>query len=134
MIDIINKAKFTRGATIKEISELLGIGYSTCQKWFEAVEVFRAAILSARNRQDDRVVDSLYKRATGMTLIEQKLAPGGKIIELQRELPPDVEAIALWLTNRQRGDWSKRQADVSVQVPIQVVVAGIPDRGNNGNR
>ena len=130
MIKLVEQAKFRNGATIKEIAELLAVSYQTVYEWMDRSDAFREAVTRARSMQDDAIVDSLYRRASGMTVRETKLDAKGREVTLTRELPPDVDAIALWLTNRRREEWRRREVNAEVNMPIQVNLVGC--RGAKG--
>lgn len=55
----------------------------------------------------------MYRRAVGMTIKKERavVVRGElKTLYLKEELPPDVNAGALWLSNRQRSKWRSSHA------------------------
>lgn len=103
-----------RGATDREIAEMLGIAESTFYVWKHTYPEFSEALKLGKEASDGRVVQSLYRRAVGYSFDAVKImAPGsGKrtpiIVPYVEHVPPDVGAAKLWLTNRCGDEWSEK--------------------------
>ena len=61
-------------------------------------------------------MDSLYHRAVGYSYHTVKITKEGKQIPYLAHVPPDVQAQAMWLTNRRPGEW-KNTKTVEVKDP-----------------
>ena len=96
------------GATIDQIARALNVERITLYDWRRKYERFNTAITRGRIIADDLVKESLYQRATGMTVTTTKtvIEHAGskqsktKIEETKQILAPDVAAAAFWLRNR----------------------------------
>lgn len=96
------------GATNADLASLFGVIESTIDRWLVEFPRFRRAVRNGREGADEKVARSLYHRATGMKVKKQKaFNVAGKLqtIEIIEGVVPDVNAAALWLSNRQRGKW-----------------------------
>jgi transposase len=100
------------GASWRQIADYFGVAVSTIQRWVQVHPEFEAAIRATKDEADLAVENALFQRATGYTADAVKiLAYEGVPIEVeyQEHVPPDVNAIKLWLTNRKPKDWKDRQ-------------------------
>jgi hypothetical protein len=106
------------GLTDKEIAEFFGIAESTFYEWKDAYPKFAEAIKKGKLPADAKVVDSLFKRATGYKykeVIYEKIdtkevldAESDSTITKDiyrkrittREVSPDTMAAIYWLNNR----------------------------------
>lgn len=98
------------GATNEQIAEKLEINLSTFYDWFKKHPEFSNPIKEAKEEADGRVVESLYKRATGYKQVEKhyEASEEGQTIlsrEIEKELPPDATSMIFWLKNRRPKDW-----------------------------
>ena len=82
------RACATFGATAEEIANYLNIPWGSFKRWIYAEPELREALKRGRDASDERVVDSLYRRAIGW-----------------RDLPPDTTACIFWLKNRRPSEW-----------------------------
>lgn len=103
------KAIAWRGFSDDEIAETFGCDKELFQNWKRAYPSFRKAIEEGRTHPDAKVVESLYKRATGYNYTDEVSTRNGTVT-LKRHAIPDVGAIEFWLTNRQAEYWSKRNS------------------------
>lgn len=113
----VNLSKVTQlcrlGATDEELAEFLDIAVSTLNKWKMEYPEFMEAIKKGKIISDAKVVDSLYKRATGYKYNEQRIkSVGGEVCEeitTVKEVPPDPTACFFWLKNRRKQNWRDKQ-------------------------
>ena len=138
------------GATMKEISQKLGVAYSTLRKYVdlgqdgdERYMALSEAFTRACEAADDQVEAALFKRACGFeyteTRREQKVDRSGNIVELvtttNKVIPPDPTSAMFWLTNRQPGKWSYKPQEGQEQdgggsgVVMLPAVADMPKEG-----
>lgn len=109
------------GCTDEKLSELLGICEKTLNNWKNKYPEFLQSIKRGKDIADAEVADSLYKRATGFSHNETKVFNNqGDIIEHEvvKHYAPDPTAIAYWLNNRQRANWSQRQSIEQINVEL----------------
>lgn len=103
-----------KGRTNKEIADnLLGVAVSTLYEWQNKFEDFSDALKAGKVIIDDDVKNSLVKRAIGMTIKEVKtevFANGEiKTTIIEKEIPPETEAMKMWLYNRCPEEFKNKQ-------------------------
>lgn len=97
-----------RGATDREIAEELGVSERTLNRWKLTQEGFAEQIKLGKEAPDDRVEQSLYRRATGYTFEAQKVFQyHGEpvVVDYVEHVPPDTTAAIFWLKNRRKDAW-----------------------------
>ena len=77
------RACATFGATAEEIANYLNIPWGSFKRWIYAEAELREALKRGRDASDERVVESLYRKA----------------------LTGDVGACCFWLKNRRPSEW-----------------------------
>jgi hypothetical protein len=115
------------GLTDKELAKTWGLSPDTIAKWKIDHPEFREAVRKGRTVADGRVAASLYRRAVGFWVIENKVnATGGKVhvTPVKKYIPPDVEAIKFMLGARQREKWSQRTEVLNTHVNITRINLG----------
>lgn len=102
------------GKTHEEIAEALGIAESTFHEWLKKYPELSEAIKNNKDVSDNRVVDSLYKRAIGydyekteieVHVIGEKEFKKKKVIQMH--VPGEPTAMIFWLVNRQPDKWKR---------------------------
>lgn len=122
------------GATDKELADFFGVSESTLNRWKEDHSEFWESIKKGKLLADATVADSLYQRAVGYQHPEDdiKVVAGEIVITpTTKHYPPDPVAGIFWLTNRQRGKWSRSPAPETPQmldIKINVVRASKDER------
>lgn len=115
-----------RGATMEELSEILGVNQRTVYRWRAQHADFCQALKIGREMADERVGFSLYERAVGYTYDSVKIMSyeGTPVIVPYKEhVAPDVGAQKFWLTNRKAEEWrEKTSSEITGKdgAPIQV--------------
>ena len=107
------------GATHREVAEFLKIGEATLYAWKHEHAEFSEALKLGKNTADDRVEQSLYRRATGYSFDTVKILANGKkpiVVPHVEHVPPDTTAAIFWLKNRRRHEWRDKQ-DLEVAGP-----------------
>lgn len=111
-----------KGSTDKEISEKIGIGYSTFRKYKAQNEELKAAMAQGKEKKNQEVEKALYKCCTGYSYYEdvvtkvkvETLAEDEKTVLTQEEVQissvkkykgPDLAAQKYWLNNKQKTKW-----------------------------
>ena len=105
------------GATDKEIANFFEVSEATVNNWKLEHPKFLESIKKGKEQADAKVVESLFKRATGAVIPDsfplkktKKNGSGEEIetvefIPMKKHLPPDVTAQIFWLKNRQPEKW-----------------------------
>lgn len=94
------------GHTNDELAHVFGVNVSTIEKWIREIDEFSRAIYAGREGADQMVARALYRRACGMTIVEERPGQEGGTIATTKEIPPDPQAMKFWLMNRQRAKWT----------------------------
>jgi hypothetical protein len=113
---VIQKLAY-HGLTQAEIADTLGDGDSplTLHYLFEKFPALHEVMLEAwdegQKARLNRVEDALYKRAIGMTVVEEKAVTDKNtgevlIIELKKEIAPDTNAAIHILSTQKPDKWS----------------------------
>jgi hypothetical protein len=98
----------TLGATDVEIADFFEISIPTIYNWANTVPEFFDALRVGKDAADERVVRSLYGKATGYTFESEKVFQyDGQIIRtaIREHVPPSDTAAIFWLKNRRRAEW-----------------------------
>lgn len=127
------------GFTDKQLAVFFGVNESTINRWKDKYPEFCKSIKSGKVVADAQVVESLFKRATGIEVTEVEVRDDGKKKVkrvTKKHIPPDPTAQIFWLKNRQPELWrDKPTVENSAQeaVPVQIVVQTVDARVNNDN-
>lgn len=125
--EILERVKcFARdGYTEEEMCQRLRVGHSSFNTWKKKYPEFLEALKENKEIVDNRVINSLLKRAEGFEYEEVETKEitfkmGGEgipAVETKRTRKlcvPDVTAQIFWLKNRQKDDWrEKRETEIS---------------------
>jgi len=97
------------GATDREVAEFFEVSESTVHQWKIVYPEFSEALKVGKETADNRVVQSLYRRATGYSYDAVKIfKPKGEnatIVPYVEHVPPDTTACIFWLKNRDKANW-----------------------------
>jgi hypothetical protein len=108
------------GSTIKQLAEMFDVTEDCVNKWRHAHPEFGQAVLDGRDIADAEIANSLYHRALGVKIKEEKahVVEGEVIVtSLEKEIPADVGAQKYWLSNRSKKKWAN-SGDVDVNVHV----------------
>ena len=101
------------GATDVEMAGFFDIDQSTLHDWKKKYPEFSKAIKSGKEDADANVVKSLYKRAQGYSITEEKEERQKnkvlKVTRAEKHIPADTTAAIFWLKNRQKAAWRDKQ-------------------------
>lgn len=105
------------GRTEREIARKLGVSYSSFREHKKAHPALLGTLMENKGMVDAKVENALLQKALGQKIIEvtrerkYDRAQGKEAIvvtkEIEKEIPPELGAIKLWLTNRKRKQWSE---------------------------
>lgn len=100
-----------QGVSEKEMCEIFDIHPRMITMWKKQYPLFQAALADGYTDADAAVLSALYQTAVGYTHDEEKIFQwDGDIIRADtvKHYKPDINAIKLWLTNRQKDNWKDR--------------------------
>lgn len=119
------------GLTNEELAVAFGISANTFSQWLRSRDDLRKALELGRQEADSRVVQSLYKKATGYTFEEDNITVShGQVIvtRVQKYAHPETTAAIFWLKNRQKEKWADVwKLDQNVQISVQRKEADLSD-------
>lgn len=125
-----------QGLTDEQISNNMGVAYSTLKEWKKKFSAFSAALKKGKEVVDIEVENALYKRAVGYRYEEetQELVNGElcttKVVT--KEVAPDVTAQIFWLKNRKPELWrDKRDVEITGEISISETLKKARERANN---
>ena len=101
-----------RGISEEQMCEIFDIGKRQMGLWKSQYPEFKEALEGGYTDADAAVLGALYQSAVGYTHDEEKIFQwDGEIVRAEtiKHYKPDVAAIKLWLTNRQREHWADRR-------------------------
>ena len=111
------------GLIDKEIADKMGVARSTLKLWEKKYPEFSDALKIGKQSADAKVLQSLFKRATGYSDKEKKIIvemdsqgnqKPARIETTEKHIIPDVGAICFWLKNRRPDEWrDKKDVEVS---------------------
>lgn len=123
---ILEKAKkaLKKGLNDSELALAIGVRKSTISEWKQKHPEFANLCTLIRDRSVENVVNALYQRSMGMDTQEthtviKKDKTGKKIQEVKKvkkHLAPDVQAISLYLRNKDPENWRDRREDLIAMV------------------
>lgn len=134
------------GATDKQIAENIGYAETYFCGLKSKIPELSEALTRGRAPLDCIVETSLYKRATAMTMKEQQAFKVKKVyyddegrrcsteeievVEVERVIPPDVNAQMYWLRNRKPEKWNREVSkhdhtsngkDLNPQIQVEII-------------
>lgn len=100
------------GATNFELAQFFKVSLRTIYNWQIEYPEFDAALQMGKAVADERVKDSLYRRAVGFAHRSEKVfLHEGQVIraKIVEQYAPDTTACIFWLKNRDPENWRDRQ-------------------------
>lgn len=100
------------GATDAQLADFFGVNISTINLWKVQHEEFSASVKLSKEMADQRVEESLYRRAMGYEHDEVDIrVVEGQIVQtpIRKYYPPDSTAMIFWLKNRKKAEWRDKQ-------------------------
>jgi len=101
-----------KGFTDKDLAEFFEVEEKTINNWKRDQPDFLHAIKSGKQYSDDAIVNSLYHKALGYSLTEEKeeeSEDGFKKVKTIKQVAGDTTAMIFWLKNRQPETWRDKQ-------------------------
>jgi len=108
-----------QGSTDDEIAMMMGLNPKIIAGWRKMYPSFDKAIEEGRTVADLEVIQALHKNATGATVqrdmpIKVRSSTGKgcfeesvEIVTVEQEIPPETNAIKMWLQNRDPERWNR---------------------------
>jgi len=99
------------GATDREVAGFLEVDEATLYRWKNTHPAFCEALKVGKAAPDNRVEQSLYRRAVGYTFDSEKIFHHqGAVTRVPcvEHVPPDTTACIFWLKNRRPEQWRDR--------------------------
>lgn len=98
------------GATDREVAEFFDVNEATLNRWKHTQPELCASLKVGKEAADQRVEQSLYRRATGYSYDAVKIfMPAGALAPVYapyvEHAPPDTTAAIFWLKNRDPERW-----------------------------
>lgn len=96
------------GATDAQLADFFGCSVSTLNLWKVRHPEFSSSIRLAKDKADELVEQSLFKRAMGYEHDEVDIRViDGQVVQtpLRKAYPPDTTAMIFWLKNRRPAEW-----------------------------
>jgi hypothetical protein len=96
------------GATDRDLADFFEVCEATINNWKADYPEFLESLKLGKDSADQRVEQSLYRRALGYSHDAVKiLQAGGEVINAPyvEHYPPDTTACIFWLKNRKPADW-----------------------------
>lgn len=122
------------GATVRDVADFFEISVQTLYNWGYEHPEFMESLKVGKQEADERVQQSLYRRATGYTFDSVKIFPPRMtedgpsepiVVPYVEHVPPDTTACIFWLKNRQAKDWrDKNHVEHSGTVTLESLITG----------
>lgn len=116
------------GATDVEMAKELGCALSTFYLRMNQYPAFSEAVNAGKAAYDQRVENSLARRAIGYEYETEKVFSNGLRLKVIEHVPPDTTAQIFWLKNRRPNEWRDRK-ETEIIVPVTDDAALVDARG-----
>lgn len=114
------------GLSEKQISQNMGIAYSTLKEWKKKYSALSASLKKGKEVTDFEVENAMHKSALGYYVEETKTyitetngVQTKKIEKYKKWIPPNSTAQIFWLKNRKPDVWMDRKAKEVEEKPNQ---------------
>ena len=100
------------GATDAQLADFFEVSVSTINLWKVQYKEFSESVKVPKAEADEKVEQSLYRRAMGYEHDEVDIkVVGGAVVQtpIRKYYPPDSTAMIFWLKNRKPGEWRDKQ-------------------------
>lgn len=116
------------GATDAQLADFFEVAVSTINLWKVQYKAFSESIKVPKAEADERVEQSLYRRALGYEHDETDIRVVDHAIiktPTRKHYPPDTTAAIFWLKNRRPEQWrDKQEVEHSGDLTVQVIRFG----------
>jgi transposase-like protein len=110
------------GATITKLAKVIGVNADSIYEWQKKYPEFSESVQRGRDHFDSEMVEeALYKRATGynyQVITYQTLGSSKLMLTkiVKKYMPPSVEAIRFWLSNRNPKRWGIKNTEADNKI------------------
>ena len=114
----IAAAAYKYGATDAQVAADLGVSERTLNRWRLKHPEYCRAVKDAKVIADEKVERSLYERACGSSIPEDKVfCSNGEvtIVPGRKHYPPETTACIFWLKNRRPDEW-RDQRNLNIEI------------------
>lgn len=104
---------YALGATDAQVADFFEVAVSTVALWKVKHNEFSDSEKTAKEVADEKVQQSLYRRAMGYECDEVDIRViEGSIVQtpIRKVYPPDTTAMIFWLKNRKPAEWRETKA------------------------
>ena len=119
------------GATDAQMADFFEVSVSTINLWKTEHPEFSESIRVPKAQADERVEQSLYRRAMGYEHDEVDIkVVAGEIVTtpIRKFYPPDTTAAIFWLKNRRPAEWrDKQEVEHSGELKVSKVTRRVVD-------
>ncbi len=118
------------GATDAQLADFFEVSVSTINLWKVQHKKFSESIKVPKAIADERVEQSLFRRAMGYEHDEIDIRVVDHAIvqtPIRKYYPPDSTAMIFWLKNRKSGEWRDKQ-DHEHSGSVTVVASSLDER------
>lgn len=88
-----------QGCTLSNIARRLGLNPQALYKLKRENELFKKFLIACENEKVERVINSLYSKASDKYVTAQKVTQTGKVVDYEKYVPADFQAIKFFLLN-----------------------------------
>lgn len=122
------------GATDREVADFFNVDERTINRWKHEHPDFCLSLKVGKQAADDRVEQSLYRRALGFSHDAVKIMGYEGTytpVEYVEVYPPDTTAAIFWLKNRRPDQWrDKTETDLNVKGDLAEAIAAARARAS----
>ena len=118
------------GVPKKRIAESLGVSNQMFYKLSKTNKYFANLIERAKVEQVENVRQSLVSKATDKYVKGQKVTPTGKVIDYEKYVPADFQAIKFYLLNNDSENYKEKQ---EIEITKKEFIIDIIDVDEDGN-
>lgn len=96
------------GATDREVAGFFDVDERTLNRWKHTHEGFCQSLRVGKSEADERVEQSLYRRALGYAQDDTHFSAYEGVVTQTpyvKQIPPDTTAAIFWLKNRKPEEW-----------------------------
>ena len=115
------------GATDRDVAEFFEVDERTVNRWKLAHPEFCQSVKVGKAEADDRVEQSLYRKATGYSFDSEKIFQyEGNVVRAAtvEHVPPSDTAAIFWLKNRRKEEWrDKHEVEHSATGDLAEIIA-----------
>ena len=110
------------GATVTKLAKVIGVNADSIYEWQKKYPEFSESVQRGRDHFDsEKVEEALHKRATGynyQVITYQTLGSSKLILTkiVKKYMPPSVEAIRFWLSNRNPKRWGIKNTEADNKI------------------